>query len=309
MPLVTLQTFPSLLKNCDIFAIISLPIGVFRPYTNNKTNIIIFEKNGRGTNSIWFYNLEADGFDLNSDLRKPVDENDIPDLLSKYTDKQESSKSWNITTDVIEKNNYDLLAKTYRKTESYLSKFPLVKFSTIMSENKDYIRIVDEKMYKRITIKLHGLGIVFRDKIQGKKIKTKSQKLVKEGQFIVAELDAKLGAFGVIPKELEDAIVSSHYWLFDLDKEKVLPEYFDYVIRYGPYEKLIRPSVKGTTNYAAPRPKSMLALELPLPSKEEQQRILTELKRRLEIKEKAIKTFDSFIQQSIVEPSFNFIRK
>ena len=34
----------------------------------------------------------------------------------------------------------------------------------------------------------------------GNKIKTKQQKVVKAGQFIVAESDAKYGALGVIPK-------------------------------------------------------------------------------------------------------------
>ncbi len=93
-----------------------------------------------------------------------------------------------------------------------------------MKENKEYITINDEKEYQLITVKLHGQGIFFRKSMYGKRIKTKKQKVVKAGQFIVAELDAKYGAFGVIPRELEGAIVSSHYWLFDLDEEKILPK-------------------------------------------------------------------------------------
>ena len=143
----------------------------------------------------------------------------------------------------------------------------------------------------------------------GNKIKTKQQKVVKAGQFIVAELDAKYGAFGVIPKELEGAIVSSHYWLFDLDKEKILPEYFDYVIRYGPYERLIKPKVKGTTNYAPPRPKHILALELPLPPKQEQEKIVKELNNQQEIKKNAEQAFDLLIKESIIKPSFKLTCK
>jgi restriction endonuclease S subunit len=111
-------------------------------------------------------------------------------------------------------------------------------------------------------------------------LKIKQQKIVKEDQFIVAEIDAKLGAFGVIPKELAGAIVSSHYFLFDLDKSRVNPEYFDYVIRYGSYEKLIQPFVKGTTNYASIRPKDILKLRLPLPDPDIQEIIAERIRRQ-----------------------------
>ena len=304
-----------LLEHCNVKAVISLPVGVFRPYTNNKTNIIIFEKDPdqehpKGTESVWFYNLEADGFELNSDLRLPVDENDIPDLLSKYSDKVESSKSWNANIETIRKHNYDLLAKTYQPRDShYYSSFPVVKFADIMNENIESIKIDDSKEYSRITVKLHGLGVVFRDTRIGKKIKTKRQKVVKAGQFIVAELDAKFGAFGIIPKDLEGAIVSSHYWLFDLDTNRILPEYFDYVIRNGPYESLIRPNVKGTTNYAAPRPKHILALELPLPPMAEQRETVRRLVEQIEMKQKAEVRFNQLLKELIIEPSFKQVKK
>ncbi len=301
-----------LLKHCNIKAIISLPVGVFRPYAKNKTDIILFEKDENqnhptGTKSIWFYNLEDDGFELNSDLRRPVEENDIPDLLSKYSDKIESTKSWNVSIKTIEEHGYDLLAKTYQPKENYYSQFPTAKFSNIMKENTTTVKIDDNTEHIRITVKLHGQGVVLRDKISGKKIKTKTQKITKENQFIVAELDAKFGAFGIIPKELAGSIVSSHYWLFDLDKKKIIPEYFDYVIRYGPYEQIIKPSVKGTTNYAAPRPKHILSMPLPLPKRTKQLAIVKKLNEQIVIKEKAMKKFDQLLTRLIIEPSFKNI--
>ncbi|MBM3896258.1 MAG: hypothetical protein FJ360_00710 [Thaumarchaeota archaeon] len=213
---------------------------------------------------------------------------------------------WNVDEDDPNCNVFTERAKTYEpKKEKYYSQFPTVKFETIMKENTKTIKIDDNKEYTRITVKLHGQGIVLRDKIFGKKIKTKTQKVTKADQFIVAELDAKFGAFGVIPKELEGAIVSSHYWLFDLDTNKLIPEYFDYVIRYGPYENIIKPSVKGTTNYAAPRPKHILSMQLPLPTdKDVQKDIVNKLNEQLEIKYEATTKFNQLLTQLIIEPSF-----
>lgn len=294
-----------MVENCNIEAIISLPQGIFRPYTKNKTDIIIFKKDKKGTDSIWFYELTEDGFELNSDLRKPSEKNDIPDLLSKYTNREESSKSWNVSIDEIRKHNFDLMAKTYKAHKKYESEYPQILFSEIMKENKDSITINDKNEYKRIKIKLRGRGIVLRDILQGGKIKTKKQKLTKTNQFAVAEIDAKFGAFGIIPDELSNAIVSSHYFLFDLNFDKVLPEYFDYLIRFAPYTEMIQPMVKGTTNYAAIRPKDVLSLKMPLPSLQIQKNVIQRIKKQ----EKIIDSLEyiinelkeGFIDQSIFE--------
>lgn len=284
-----------LLKNTDVIAVISLPRGVFRPYVKeNKTDIIVFKKDPKGTKSVWFYNLEADGFDLSSDLRRQVPENDIPDLLSKWNDKSESENSWNVDIETIMDNNYKLIAKEYEPKEKAIeSQFPVVKFSSIMREAKQGITVDDETEYPRVTAKLHGGGIQARDRVKGKDLKVKEQKITKGGQLLIAEIDAKVGGYGVVPKELAGSIVSSHYYLFDLDKAKVNPKYLDYIMRFGHYEQLIRPFVKGTTNYADIRPSDVLQLTIPLPSLEDQRRIVEEIDREVRIKQDAEKTLDS----------------
>jgi type I restriction enzyme M protein len=289
-----------LMKHYCIDGVISLPQGVFRPYANNKTNIIVFHEDPHGTKSVWFY-------DLKSDYRRPVDENDIPDLLDKWSDKRESAKSWISKLDEIEQNKWDLLAKTYEpkkkiSTEKAIHQYPQVKFSTIMEEAKRMMDVDDSKEYQRITVQWYGKGIIPRDMIFGKKLKIKKQKITQTEQFIVAEIDAKSGSFGVIPEELAGSIVSSHYFLFNLDKTKVYPKFFDFVIRYGNYDKLIQPKVKGTTNYSAIRPQDVLELTLPLPPIEEQ-RMLAD---RFEKQESIVNQIDMTVktlEQGIVDKS------
>jgi type I restriction enzyme M protein len=75
-----------LLENHKLDGVISMPSGVFKPYAGVSTAVIIFTKVGvekDGTDYVWFYDMEADGFSLD-DKRQPVAENDIPDLLEKW---------------------------------------------------------------------------------------------------------------------------------------------------------------------------------------------------------------------------------
>ena len=73
-----------LVENQRLEAVISLPSGVFHPYSGVATAILIFTKtNHGGTDKVWFYQMRADGLSLDPH-RVPVDENDIPDIIARF---------------------------------------------------------------------------------------------------------------------------------------------------------------------------------------------------------------------------------
>ena len=59
-----------------------------------------------------------------------------------------------------------------------------------------------------------------RDEIDGTEIKTKKQQAARAGEFLVAEIRTKVGGFGIVPFELDGAVVSSHYFLFEINEKK-----------------------------------------------------------------------------------------
>lgn len=99
------------------------------------------------------------------------------------------------------------------------------------------------------------------------------------------------------------AIVSSHYFVFDLDKTKVDPQFFDYVVRYGPYREMIQPFVKGTTNYSAIRPHHVLSLKIPLPPIDMQQQFVTELSRHTDVQANAENMLET-LEKAGIDKSF-----
>jgi len=155
------------------------------------------------------------------------------------------------------------------------SEFPLVKLVEVLKHRKDFITIDDFTLYKRCTAKLHAKGIVLRDEIEGSRLKTKKQQLCKAGDFLVAEIDAKVGGFGIVPPELEDAIVSSHYFLFEVNEEKMERGYLNFFIKTQNFKRQIQ--ARGSTNYAAIRPKHVLDLEIPLLSLLEQKSMVARI--------------------------------
>jgi len=153
--------------------------------------------------------------------------------------------------------------------------FPLVKFEGFLHQRREYFTIDDLTRYKRARVQVHAKGIVLRDEVMGSEITTKAQQAARTGELLVAEIDAKVGGFGLVPPELEGAIVSSHYFLFEIDERICSRPWIDWHIRSGMLEEQV--SAQGSTNYAAIRPSDILGYVIPLPTLPEQQRIVVRI--------------------------------
>ena len=147
-----------------------------------------------------------------------------------------------------------------------------VSLGEFLTERKEFFTIDDFSKYKRARVQSHGKGIVLRDEIDGIEIKTKKQQAARTGEFLVAEIDAKVGGFGIVPSELDGAIVSSHYFLFHVNEKKCSKEWLNWFVRYNSLEDQVK--AQGSTNYAAIRPSHVLNFQIPLPSLDEQHRII-----------------------------------
>jgi type I restriction enzyme S subunit len=153
--------------------------------------------------------------------------------------------------------------------------WPKVKLGEVINHRKDFVRIDDLSTYKRCRVQLHAKGIVLRDLVTGSELKTKEQQICRSGDFLVAEIDAKVGGYGIVPDELDGAIVSSHYFLFEVNRDRIDRNFLGYFVRTPNFFDQV--SARGTTNYAAIRPSHVLDYQIPLPLLEEQQRIVAKI--------------------------------
>jgi type I restriction enzyme S subunit len=138
---------------------------------------------------------------------------------------------------------------------------------------KEFITIDDLHSYKRARVQLHAQGILLKDEIPGALIKTKRQQVIRAGEFLVAEIDAKVGGFGIVPQTLEGAIVSSHYFVFQSRRGRLSERFLGWITKAPAFRQQVE--AQGSTNYAAIRPNDVLGYRIPLPSLDDQ-RIIVE---------------------------------
>ena len=150
-----------------------------------------------------------------------------------------------------------------------------VRLGDVATHRKEFIHIDDLTRYKRCRVQLHAKGVVLRDEVEGAVIKTKSQQVCRANEFLVAEIDAKVGGFGMVPPDLDGAVVSSHYFLFAPHPDKLLPEFLGYYSRTPAFREQV--NARGSTNYAAIRPSHVLSYTMPLPPLAQQRRIMSRI--------------------------------
>lgn len=117
----------NLLEKNELKAVISMPSGIFKPYAGVSTAVLIFAKGGK-TSKVWLYDMQADGYSLD-DKRNPIEQNDIPDIISQFKQKDkesylETKKHFFINVEQIKENGYDLSVNRYKTVEYEEIEYP-----------------------------------------------------------------------------------------------------------------------------------------------------------------------------------------
>ena len=157
---------------------------------------------------------------------------------------------------------------------SYSDKYPLVALGVFLYRSRNIIDVKDDIVYKRVSISTIGKGVSVRDERQGKKIGTKKQYRINSGQFLVSKIDARNGAFGVVPLEAENAIITGNFWAYDVDYNLIDPHYLALITRTQEFTSFCEKASNGTTNRHYLQESLFLSQKIPLPSLEEQNKII-----------------------------------
>jgi type I restriction enzyme M protein len=119
-----------LVEDQKLDAVISMPSGVFKPYAGVSTAILFFIKtNSGGTDHVWFYDMQADGFSLDDKRTPQPDKSDLPDILARWKrlgigdrglkseegKRKRTDQSFLVPKAEIVANGYDLSLNRYKE--------------------------------------------------------------------------------------------------------------------------------------------------------------------------------------------------
>lgn len=136
-----------LVKNY-LAAVISVPAGVFNPYSGVKTSILVLDKRlARQRDEVLFVKIENDGFNLGAQ-RRPIDKNDLPEAVrtvKAFLQQGEVAERKNVLAvsreRIGENGEWNLSAERYQEDDQLQTAHPVVEISEIISTITPPIKI------------------------------------------------------------------------------------------------------------------------------------------------------------------------
>ena len=261
-----------------LVGVISLPSGVFQPYSGVKTSILILDKAlNQKLNSIFFANVKNDGFTLGAQ-RTPISKNDLPRLISSIKSNDQDIL-FRVSKKIILVNKSCSLSQSqYQKIDTLDSYYPMKRIGELFTTSSGGTPIAkEEKYYKNGTIPWIRSGeidgkIVMESEIKITELglKESSAKLFPLNSILIAMYGATAGKVGILG--IEAATNQAVCALFP--NSECLPKYIYYLLR-SREKQLVDLSVGG----AQPNISQTIIkdFKIPLPSVEIQKRIIQEL--------------------------------
>ena len=279
-----------------LYAVISLPAGVFNPYSGVKTSVLLFDKAlARRTDKILFVKMNNDGFDLGAQ-RRPIEKNDIPEIVKivkkfAFCVSTESEKDFIDDSGLsivapkaeIAKNDYVLVGDRYQSVISYDSKYKMFKLgdicdiyngSTPLKSDKSYWENGTINWFTIEDIREQGRIIKStRQKVTEKALRETSIKLLPKNSVLLC-CTASIGEYALTNIELTTNQQFNGLVVKDEYNNLVNPKYLFYMASQFKQE-LER--LGGQTSFKFVSIKNLKSIQIPLPPIEMQEQIVAEL--------------------------------
>ncbi len=165
---------------------------------------------------------------------------------------------------------------------NYNESFGLMPIGQLLTRNRKLVNIQDNETYQRVTVRAKNKGVCLRDTKIGTKIGTKKQYTVSSGQFILSKIDARNGAMGLIPDDLDGAIVTNDFPTFLVDNTRINSQFLVLLTTTKIFIKFAQTCSSGTTNRQRINIEQFLNIKIPLPSLEEQNQIVANYNTKIE---------------------------
>ena len=303
-PGVAQRVRKDLIENHNLHTIVRLPKGVFEPYSDIQTNLLFFDTSKQTDGIWFYqHEVPESRRDMKNPCYTrsfPLTYEELEPLIKWWRDKQENSFAWHVSLAKIKERDYtfdfrnplrsnngnairldksvagyidqiseaknllDNLEKTLASIYLPADSGQEMSLGSFLKRVKKEVDIVADTKYDQITVKLYGKGVIRRTRISGVDVKTRPQFRANVGNLIISKIDARNGAFGIVPPDLDGAIITNDFPVFEVNTEIVHPRYLALLLMSDKFVDACKRSSKGTTNRKRLKEDLFLAEKLPI---------------------------------------------
>lgn len=311
-----------------LVGVISLPAGVFNPYSGVKTSILWLDKTlAKKTDKILFIKIENDGFDLGAQ-RRAVRGNDLPlalQSISEHKDKIIIGKQSDFKSDtnllLVAKNDiastgeYNLSAERFKLHEvkssqnEWKSLGEIVEFMT----DGNWIESKDQAESGIRLIQTGNIGIgEYKDKDEKARFISEDtfQRLncteVFPDDILISRLPDPVGRACQIPLLCTKLITAVDCTILRFKQTKIIPKLFVYYTKSEKYYESINPFLTGSSRSRISR-KNLESIKIPLPPLSVQEEIVAEIDSYQKIIDGARQVVENYKPRIDIDPEWEMV--
>ena len=283
-----------------LICVMSLPQGVFNPYSAVKTSILLFNKHAsEKTDSVLFIDIKNDGFDLGAQ-RELIKENDLPkskNIYKKFLDTILNNENFIFESDddvklikkqkILLHEHYSLLTSKYREQRTINSEYNVVELGEVADFKRgpfgSHIKKSECVEESENTYKLYEQGNVIKNDFNRGSYYISSDKFNKLYKFEVVPGDilitcaGTLGRIAIVPKDIKKGIFNSVLMRVRLNEDKILSKYFIQIFGSFYLQRVIEDKSTGVALKNLFGTKELKKLRIPLPPIQIQKQIISEI--------------------------------
>ncbi len=305
----------------SLIAVISLPAGVFQPYSGVKTSVLILDKTiAKKSNHILFLKIENDGFELGAQ-RREIDKNDLPKALKtleaykkalsndKHFDELPSLATLIEKEQILENKDIVLSAERYFETKETQTEFELIKIGEVFKTSSGGTPLRSKPEYytngKIPWLKSGEVaqGYIYHAEefITEEGLRNSSAKLFPVNSVLVAMYGATAGQVGILKFEATtNQAVCAIY-----PNEKAIPEYLYWILKQQTQAFVALSGGGGQPNISQQIIKDF---EIPLPPLEIQQQIVAEIESYQKILDGAKQIVNNYKPTITINPDWKMVQ-
>lgn len=270
-----------------LYAVISLPSGVFNPYSGVKTSILLFDKTiAKQKDEILFVKLENDGFDLGAQ-RKEIKGSQIQDVINTindYKDGKDVSDSNLVTIatkDEVSKQDYILVGDRYKCEAVINSRYPYVKLIDICIDIRNGLNVsqIDEVGKYRVTrIQTIADGTVNLEKTKWTNDEPSEDRFMNAGDILLSHINSfeHLGKTAIFNID-ERVVHGTNLIRFRPNPDKVLPMYLALCMKSEEFVDKVKSYAQKAVNQASIKCSDLKQIKIPIPPLYVQKEIVNEI--------------------------------
>lgn len=123
-----------------------------------------------------------------------------------------------------------------------------VPLGSVLRKSDRWVTIDPERSYQEVTVRMNGKGVIARGFRMGSEMAGDRRMEVRTGQFIISRIDARNGASGIVPEELDGAVVTNDFPVFDCDETRIRAGFLHWLTKTAGFVDACRAASEGSTN-------------------------------------------------------------